>query len=989
MSRSETGDFLSNHTISTQMEKKPMATQPQTGSNDVAVVGMACRVAGGNHTPEQLWESILAKRDGSSEIPSWRWEPYLHRDSRNAKELKKMTSRGYFLDTLENFDSTFFGISLREAEQMDPQQRLSLEVAWEALENAGIDPKSLSGSDTAVFMGVNSDDYSRLLLEDLPNVDAWMGIGTAYCGVPNRISYLLNLMGPSTAVDAACASSLVAIHHGHQAILTGESKIAIAGGVNAICGPGLTTVLDRAGVISPDGSCRSFDDRARGYGRGEGAAIVVLKKLGDAIRDGDNIIAVLKGSAVAQDGKTNGIMAPNPKAQELVARQALLQAKVEPATIEYIEAHATSTQLGDQTEVSAISAVYGANRAKPVTIGSIKPNIGHLEAGAGAVGFIKAVMAINKAQYPPQANLKKLNSKIDWAKSGTQVLQEAAKWLEPSGHPRRAAVCSYGYGGTVSHAVIEQSGFGMVSEKHVEPSTGIDLVLFVLSAPQMRRLAGQAGALAAWLASPAAKNENLRSIANTLALRRAQHDCRAAFVVQSHQQAAQVLSAFAAGTKPEWSSQEVTLGSSVKKEVVWVFSGHGAQWNDMGKELINRSTTFYQAVQPLDRITKAEIGFSAIEALKHGDFDESDRVQVVTYVVQIGLAAVLRSKGLRPSAVIGHSVGEIAATVVAGSLTAEEGALIVTRRAKLYAQVKGQGAMFLVNLPFERVKSELGQGGDVVAAIDSSPLSCVISGKLDAVVAYAERLKSRGVKAMGMASDIAFHSSGMLSPLSSSLKEALVDDIQPRPATVPLYSTSDINPRFVGLRDADYWVRNMVNPVLLTSAVSAAIADGFRLILEVSTHPIVSHSINETMIYRGLDDEAFSVLPTLRRNKPAETCVLQAVGSLFVKGANIDFHMQLGHRWSPLVPGTQWAHKAIWRTVESGVPVAAEANPTHDVKKHTLLGLRNPIGGTSMLLYTTKLDSNTKPYPGSYKADRGSRWYLFRIMNFDGFSIPK
>lgn len=348
---------------------------------------MACRAAGGNHSPEELWASILAKHDASSEIPSWRWEPYLQRDSRNAKELEKTTKRGYFLNAIENFDAAFFGISPKEAEQMDPQQRLSLEVSWEALEDAGIDPKSLSGSDTAVYMGVNSDDYSKLLLEDLPNVDAWMGIGTAYCGVPNRISYHLNLMGPSTAVDAACASSLVAIHHGHTSIILGQSKIAIAGGVNALTGPGLTRVLDKAGAVSPEGRCLSFDDSAHGYGRGEGAAVVILKRLSDAIRDGDNIQAVLKGSAVAQDGKTNGIMAPNAKAQELVARQALEQANVDAGTIEFIEAHATSTPLGDPTEVSALSAVYGygaSDRTYPVAIGSIKPNIGHLEAGAGA-----------------------------------------------------------------------------------------------------------------------------------------------------------------------------------------------------------------------------------------------------------------------------------------------------------------------------------------------------------------------------------------------------------------------------------------------------------------------------------------------------------------------------------------------------------------------------------------------------------------------------
>ncbi|KAI9166303.1 6-methylsalicylic acid synthase [Paramyrothecium foliicola] len=938
--------------------------------NDVAVVGMACRVAGGIHTPEQLWSAILEQRDTSSEIPSWRWEPYRNRDPRNVKALKKTTNRGYFLQNIENFDPAFFGISPKEAEQMDPQQRLSLEVTWEALENAGINPKSLSGSDTAVFMGVNSDDYSKLLLEDLPNVDAWMGIGTAYCGVPNRISYHLNLMGPSTAVDAACASSLVAIHHGRQAILTGESRVAITGGVNALTGPGLTAVLDKAGAISPDGSCLSFDDNAHGYGRGEGSAVVILKNMNDAIRDGDNIIAILKGTAVAQDGKTNGIMAPNALAQELVANQALQQAKLEPKTIQYVEAHATSTPLGDPTEVSAISAVYGLSRSAqdPVMIGSVKPNIGHLEAGAGAMGFIKTIMAMQKTQYPPQANLTKLNSKIDWEKSGVAVVQKAAEWPEPENHPRRAAVCSYGYGGTVSHAVIEQPprelGIGYLGD---ERSTGP--VLLLLSSPQEKRLALEAKSLATWLASPAGKEEDLASVARTLSLRRAQHDYRAAFVVTSHEQAVEVLEKFAAGASQEWSSQNAVLGPKVSKDVVWVFSGHGAQWQDMGKELIKSSAVFYQAIQPLDEITQAESGFSAIEALTNGEhFEESDRVQVLTYVVQIGIAAVLKDKGIRPSAVIGHSVGEIAATVTAGSLTPEEGALIVTRRAQLYASVKGQGGMFMVNRPYEEVKKDLGEGGDVAAAINSSPYSCVISGKLDAVTAYAEKLKSQGVKVNKVATDIAFHSSSMLSPLANPLTECLENNIHPRTSTVPLYSTSNLDPKYAGLRDTAYWVNNMVNPVHLTAATGAALDDGFRLFLEVSSHPIVSYSINEIIMERGIAEDDFAVLPTLRRNKSTMTCVLQACGALHTRGAEVNFQKQLGpsFHWAVGVPGTQWVHKPIWRKVETGADASGAGILLHNVDNHTLLGFRSPLAGTATVLYSTKLDDATKPFPGSH-----------------------
>jgi len=476
--------------------------------------------------------------------------------------------------------------------------------------------------------------------------------------------------------------------------------------------------------------------------------------------------------------------------------------------------------------------------------------------------------------------------------------------------------------------------------------------------------------LAAWLATSEGKGESLSSIANTLAQRRAKHDYRATFAVRSHEEAAEALNAFAAGSKQEWCAQDVILGPSVNKDVVWVFSGHGAQWKDMGKDLIN-NPVFYQVIQPLDEITQSEGGFSdfsVIEALRNGEgFDESDRVQILTYVVQLGLAAVLGSKGLRPSAIIGHSVGELAAAVIAGSLTAEEGALIVARRAKLYAEVKGQGGMYMVNAPFDEIRSELGEGGDVVAAINSSPSSCVVSGRADAVAAFAEGMKSRGIKAIKVATDIAFHSRNMLGPLAESLKKLLVGNIHPRPPVVPLYSTADLDPRYAGPRDADYWVNNMVGPVFLSSAVGAAVADGFRLFLEVSSHPIVSHSVNETIMDQGINDEEFAVLPTLRRNKPAEVCLLHATGSLFAKGVEVDFHKQFGlrTRWSTLVPGTLWTHKPIWRKV-SGEPSQANSLLTHDVDKHTLLGLRSPVGGTKTVLYMTKLDNNTKPFPGSH-----------------------
>lgn len=924
---------------------------------------MACRVAGGNHSPEQLWQSLLDKKSASGEIPPMRWEPYYRRDPRNAKELNNTTSRGYFLDRLEDFDGQFFGISPKEAEQMDPQQRISLEVAWEALENAGIPAKSLSGSNTAVFWGVNSDDYSKLVLEDLPNVEAWMGIGTAYCGVPNRISYHLNLMGPSTAVDAACASSLVAIHHGVQAIQLGESTVAIVGGVNALCGPGLTRVLDKAGAISSEGFCRSFDDEAKGYGRGEGAAAIILKNMRQAVLDNDRILVVIKGSAVAQDGKTNGIMAPNAKAQQLVAENALTVGDVDPLTVRYVEAHATSTPLGDPTEISAIAGVYGYGAGRtpqdPCFIGSIKPNIGHLEAGAGAMGFIKATLAIRKGLLPPQANLNKLNSRIDWDQAGVKVVQEATKWPE-SDVIRRAGVCSYGYGGTVSHAVIEEFIPLSKPEEPLEAqSAAAKPGILLLSGPQQKRLPLQAETLQKWISSNG-QDHNLASILTTLATRRDHHDYRAALVVESHEDAAAALEALAKGrSNHPFTAQGRVLGSDTRKDVVWVFSGHGAQWPDMGKELLNNAI-FHQAIQPLDELVQSEIGMSPIELLRTGDFDSSDRVQILTYVMQIGISAVLKSKGIFPHAVIGHSVGEIAASVVAGALSPEDGALIVTRRAALYRQVMGKGGMILVNLPASQVAQELGQRDDIVVAIDSSPSSCVVAGDKEVVRRAAESFKERGVKTFTVKTDIAFHSP-TLNSLVDPLLDALANDLSPTAPTVKLYSTALVDPRGQDLRNPQYWANNMVNRVRLTSAVEAAVEDGYRIFLEVSSHPLVSHSINETLMEGGSED--FAVIPTLLRQKPAEKHILSSIAQLHCRGAEVDWKAQMPGPWADGLPTTTWMHKPVWRKIETA---PLNIGLTHDVDKHTLLGQRIGIAGTNTVVYTTRLDNDTKPFPGSH-----------------------
>lgn len=950
--------------------------------DDVAIIGVACRVAGDCTSPEALWENLLNQKDASSDMPSMRWQSYLHRDHRNPEALKDTVSRGYFLSSLEDFDASFFGISPMEAEQMDPQQRITLEVVWEAFQRAGLTTATLSGSNTGVFWGVNSDDYSRLLLEELPNIQPWMGIGSAYCGIPNRISYHFNLMGPSSAIDAACASSLVAVHHAAQAIRLGECDLAITGGVNALCAPGMFRVLQKAGALSPDGSCRSFDRDVCGYGRGEGAGAVILKRRSAALRDGDTILALLKATAVAQDGKTKGIMAPNAEAQAKVAILALKQARLDATQIGFVEAHATSTPLGDATELAALGSVYGASRhrtgGQPCLIGSIKPNIGHLEAGAGIMGLIKSVMCVQKGVVPPQANLRTLSSAVDWETCGLKVVQESTPWEGLHGEPRRAAVCSYGYGGTVAHAIIEE----FRRSKSNQINGGAEKVytrcqVLLLSGRHQKRIPHQAKALLAYIDATATSlngPEILGRIASTLANRREHAEYRAALVVDSLESArASLCSLFkgpSAHVVSKWTRQNRVLSATTQKGIVFVFSGHGAQWANMGKGLLHNAA-FFDAVSPLDAIVQREIQQSPIQLLQAGHDSSSDIAQILTYIIQIGISQVLKSRGIVPSAIIGHSVGEIAASVVAGALTPQEGVLIVTRRSVLYRSAVGKGSMVMINKGFEEMHGLITDEGDpnLVRAIDASPSSCVVAGPVESVSNATLRWKQvcPSLKIMKVNTDIAFHNP-MLNNLTKPLIKTLEGVLQPKLATrYKLYSTSCLNPRDNTLRDGSYWVNNTISPVRLRQAVGAAVEDSYRVFVEISSHPIVSHAISEIML--DMDIEEWAMIPTLRRDCDAETCILSAMSELHCIGVSIDWAQSIQEEWLPDLPGEPWLHQPIWRksaTIPTSKTATALDATVHDPKKHVLLGKRSYIPGLDIVLYSTTLDSTCKPFPESH-----------------------
>lgn len=932
-------------------------TQRYGAAEPIAIVGVGCRLAGDVSTPTDLWTFLLERRSAVRQVPAERWEPYLRRDPRNAAVLRATTPWGTFLDDLAGFDAEFFGVAPREAELMDPQQRLTLEVCWEALEHAGIAPRSLAGSDTAVLMGVNADDYGKLLMEDLPGIEAWTGIGTALCGVANRVSHLLDLRGPSVALDAACAASLVAVHQACQQLRTGETSLALAGGVSALIGPGLTRVLDQAGATAPDGRSKTFDMAADGYGRGEGAAVVVLKRLTDATRDGNRVLAVVRGGAVAHDGNTVGIMSPNGAAQADLFRLACESADIEPTSVGFIEAHGTGTPVGDRVELGALAAVYGAGRPPdaPCLIGSVKPNTGHLEGGAGVVGLIKAALALDRETIPPTAGISKLTTAVNWADSGLRVATEVEAWPRQGG-PRRAAVCSYGYGGTIAHIVLEEAPLQLAAHLRPAAEQTAAPVVVPVSARSQARLARQADALAGHLR---ARDRSVEQVAATLWTRRSPERVRAAVLADSCEELVAGLDALANDMQqPAVVTGAVVPGAS--GGAVWVFSGHGSQWEGMGSELLASEPAFAAVIDEIDPVFRTELGFSAREALSTGELGTTDRVQALTFAIQAGLSAVLRDRGVTPAAVIGHSVGEVAACVAAGVLDVVQGAKVACYRARGFRRVAGHGAMALVGLSFEEAQRRLCQRDDVVAAISATPESTVVSGTADAIDEICRRCSDDGISARRVNTDVAFHSPQM---------DALTDDLarltaglQPADEpSVPLYTTALADPRSTAPRDSSYWVANLRGQVRFAEAVVAAAQDGHRLFLEISAHPVVSHSVAETLSHVGFDE--YGVVPTLRRQQPELRAITHALASLYCHGAPFPHGVTADSPWADDLPGTQWQHQHFWRTP---TPPPA-AGGIHDADTHTLLGGRLDVtSAVPTRMWLTRLDMSNRPYPGDH-----------------------
>nr|APD71592.1 type I polyketide synthase 9 [Streptomyces sp.] len=995
---------------------------PPNPDDRIAIVGIGCRFPGGADSPQALWNMLMDAADASGPIPDDRWAAHRAQSRENAAVLSRVTSNGAFLSDISGFDAAFFGISATEARQLDPQQRMALEVAWEALEHAGIPASSLAGSDTGVFVGVGTDDYGRRLLEDLPGVEAWTGIGSSLCGVPNRISYTLDLRGPSVAVDTACSSSLVALHQACASLLRGGVPVALAGGVMLMAGPGLTTVLDLAGAISPDGRSKAFDDAADGYGRGEGCGIVVLKRLADAERDGDRIIALVRGSAVHQDGRTDGIMAPSSSAQAHLLRKAYAAAGVAPNEVDYVEAHGTGTKVGDPIEAAALAEVVGDRAAgeRPCLIGSVKTNIGHCEAAAGIAGLIKTALALQYGVIPPTLTVAGPRREIPWDTSGLSLVSEPTPWPD-SGRPRLAGVASYGYGGTIAHAVLEQAPAERASDGSAaqasyrsaarasdtaaarasdgasarasavsvaralggpeagasngapaEVSGGLaarasdgsaeqvtalldgaatdaatrasrdsaGVALYPVSSANGPGIAAQAGRLAEAIGA-----YDVRDVGHTLAHRRAHLAGRAVVVAAGQAELAAGLGALAEGR----TDQAVVTGeaSGPPRSPVWVFSGHGAQWSGMGRGLLADEPVFAAAIDRLGPIYAEELGVTPREVLTSGELGSVDIIQSTLFAMQIGLAEVWRRYGVTPGAIIGHSVGEIAAAVVAGVLSESDGARLVCRRSSLLRKVAGRGAMIMVDRPFEEVQTRIGPTDTLCAAIAAAASSTVVAGDITALDEAAQQWEDLGWTVRRVDSDVAFHSAHM-DQISADLALA-VADLDAGPAQVPLYLTALDDPRSTRRQDASYWAANLRNPVRFHEAVQAAVEDGHRVFLEISAHPVVSHSITETVSAAG----DTLVTPTLRRNKPERTTLLTSLAALHCHNVPVDWSVlqPAGRRVD--LPTTAWQHVRHW----------VDARGRTESPVDTLLGNETAVQGSRLRVWQTTLDLRTRPYP--------------------------
>jgi myxalamid-type polyketide synthase MxaD len=874
----------------------------------IAIVGIGCRLPGGVDSPGSFWRLLHERVDAISEIPSDRFDVESYFDARPATPGKIMSRFGGFVDGIDQFDAEFFEMSPREAERLDPQHRLLLEVAWEALEDAGQTRELLAGSRTGVFVGQWISDYEARLFQDPAAVDFYMTLGTGRYSASGRLSYTFGLQGPSLTLDTACSSSLVAVHLACQSLWSGETNLALAGGANVILQPHITIAYSQSGMMSPDGHCKFGDARANGYVRSEGVGVVVLKPLSAALACGDPIYALIRGSAVNNDGRSSGFLAtPGREGQEELLRTAYAAAGVAPDQVQYVEAHGTGTNAGDPVELGALGAVLGQGRPadRPCVVGSVKTNFGHTEGAAGITGLIKVALSLKHALMPATLHFEHPNPNIAWASLGLTIRSEATPWPALA-EPRLAGVSSFGIAGTNAHVVLEAAPSTSEVTPPVTTAGPYVLPLSARSAPALRALAARYRDLLLGSAPlpPAV-------VCATAALRRTHHAHRLAVFGDTSAELATRLATFAAGDRAEHVDSP---RGRARPRIAFVFPGQGGQWLGMGRQLVEREPVFRAALAACGAAIEPHVDWVLADVLASDDpalIERIDVIQPVLFAIQVALAALWRSWGVVPDAVVGHSLGEVAAAHVAGILSLAAAARLICLRSRLLRRISGLGAMAMVDRSEDDVRGALvGVEDRVAIAVSNSPRSSVLAGDRATLEQLATHFVAEGAFWRWVKVDVASHSP-QVEPLLGELAAGLAD-LQPGSGRVPFYSTVTATQLTGEECDGAYWARNLRQSVRFGTATTRMAEDGVTLFVELSPHPVLGAAIAETLREIGRPGQA---LASLRRGEPELDTFLGNLTELYRLGGSIAWSRLDGLVTDPTaLPRYAWQRQRYWLT---------------------------------------------------------------------------
>ncbi|MBP2657138.1 MAG: Polyketide synthase [Firmicutes bacterium] len=876
----------------------------------IAIVGVGCRFPGGSADPEKYWNFLCSGGDGIVELSSRWWEPRQYYSSESDRPGKYYVKKaGLLQEDVRDFDPLFFGISPREAVYLDPQQRLLLEVSWEALEDAGLSRENLSGSRTGVFIGGFAQDhmatvYDSTATEEICNYSA---TGTGMTMLAAKLSYVYNLTGPAVALDTACSSSLVAVHYACQSIWQGESSMAITGGVNAILRPELFVSMCKGKFLSPQNRCAAFDRSAAGYVRGEGAGLIVLKPLSQAIADGDRVYAVIMATGVNQDGQTEGITVPNSSAQAALIKEVYEKASIDPSEIGYIEAHGTGTQAGDLAEATALNQVLSPGRMpdEKCLVGAVKTNIGHLEAAAGVASLIKAILCVKHRRIPPNLHFQNPNPNITFDKMCIRIPTSMEDW--PAGKPY-AGINSFGYGGTNAHIVLSHA-----PERELNRNQSKNAVPHVipLSAHCEAALAQLAKRYYDYFtAHEAGKQAEWADIIHTLVRRRSHHYHRLAIIASNREQFCENLKSFANHAESsDWLNGSVLPAD--QRKIVFVCSGMGPQWWAMGRELMSAEPIFRRAALACDAIFKQYAGWSIVEEMLKPEavsrMSETSIAQPANFVIQVALAAVWQAWGIVPDAVVGHSVGEVAAAYLSGALSLADALLVVYHRSRLQQTVAGQGGMLAVELPEEELTSLLVSYDDVDVAAVNSLTAATLASSEQSLQEIAALFAGTDVFHRRLKVEVAYHSRQM-EPLQAELLASLAG-IKPEQTKLPLYST--VTGEIIEGQElcGSYWWRNVRQTVRFAKACHSLARDGYTVFLEVGPHPVLAGSINDCLRQTGITGY---ILSSLRRDSGELAFMRHVLGRLYTLGYLINWSQLVSAANFISLPPYPWQREPYW-----------------------------------------------------------------------------